>query len=70
MENYVLFITGTLGLIALVLGGGYISAKYNEPGPTQITNMDQQGRVEGLIGGRRTKSKRKTANSTRKYKKN
>jgi hypothetical protein len=69
MDSIAIFVTGTLGLMALVLGGSYAYAKYNDPTTNviQVPNYERQG----FSGGSKTKSKKRVFNTTtRKHKKN
>jgi hypothetical protein len=69
MDSIAIFVTGTLGLMALVLGGSYAYAKYNDPTTNGIQVSNNE--IRGINGGSKTKSKKRIFNTTtRKHKKN
>ncbi len=68
MDSIAIFVTGTLGLMALVLGGSYAYAKYNDPTTNEIQVSNNE--IRGFSGGSKTKSKKRIFNTTRKHKKN
>jgi hypothetical protein len=69
MDNIGIFITGTIGLIVVVLGGSYAYASYNDPTSNRVVIPTNE--AQGLSGGSKTRSKKRLLKYyTRKHKKN